>query len=57
MTSKHNLKLKRPLKENKRIMNYNEKISLKNKKVEINSLLRINCKSIPYKTTVTIIQE
>ena len=54
MTCKHNLKLKRPLKENKRIIN-KEKISLKNKNVEIISLLRIYSKGIPYKTSITII--
>jgi hypothetical protein len=45
MTCKHYLMLNRPLNENKRIMNYNEKISLKNKNVEINSLLELTVKA------------
>jgi hypothetical protein len=54
MPCKHYLKLKRPLKENNLMMNYKEKISLKNKNVEIISLLRIYCKGIPNKSTISI---
>jgi hypothetical protein len=54
MSRKHNLKLKRPLKEKIRITLRKEKISLKNKKTEINSISRIYCKSIPNKAAITI---
>jgi len=54
MSRKHNLMPKRPLKEKIRIMNYKEKISLKNKKTDIISESSINCKSIPNKAAITI---
>ena len=54
MTRKHNLKIKRPLKEKIRITKYKEKISIKKRKTEIISLSRINSKSIPNKSTITI---
>jgi hypothetical protein len=54
MTRKHNLMIKRALKEKIRILNYKEKISIKNKKTEIISLSRINSKSIPDETTISI---
>jgi len=55
MSRKHDLKINRALNENTLILNYNEKISIKNKKTEIISLSRINCKCIPNKTTISVI--
>lgn len=53
MTRKHNLMMKRALKEKIRILK-KEKISIKNKKTEIISLSSIDSKSIPNEATITI---